>query len=123
MEWSRLARQRPVEAVRRLAILTALALATVVASAAPARADDLPDGSATATAIGVMIVIAAAFVAAGLGLVWSWKNGEYVEPEEIKYQMLAMVEDDPDFWEMGQHEDDEDYAEEERPLLARPAVR
>ncbi|MBA3826170.1 MAG: hypothetical protein H0X24_20005 [Ktedonobacterales bacterium] len=125
LNWERLAERHPYEALRRLLTLGGVALVAAFAATAPALADDRPDGAEMATAGSMMIVIAAAFVVAGLGLVWSWKNGEYDEPEEIKYQMMAMVEDEPDYWGMGAH-DAEDEAEEEalaqRPLLARPAV-
>ncbi len=125
MGWTRLAQQRPGEAARRLAILTGLTLAMVVAGSAPALADDRPDGAEMATAGAMMVVIAIAFVMAALGLLWSWKNGEYDEPEEIKYQMLAMTEDEPDFWEMGTHEAEDDLYEDETPrrLIGQPAAR
>lgn len=125
MGWQRLATQRPAVALRRLAVLGGLAVVAASATA-PALADDRPDGAELATAGSMMVVIVAAFAVAGLALWWSWKNGEYEEPEEMKYQMLALVEDEPDFWEMGQHdEEDERYYEDETPrkLLARPAVR
>lgn len=126
LHWERLAERRPYEALRRLVTLGGIALVAACAATTPALADDRPDGAEMATAGGMMLVIALAFVVAGLGLVWSWKNGEYDEPEEIKYQMMAMVEDEPDYWGMGL-QDAEDEAEEDalapqRPLLARPAV-
>jgi len=126
LHWERLAERRPNEALRRLVTLSGIALVAACAATTPALADDRPDGAEMATAGGMMLVIALAFVVAGLGLVWSWKNGEYDEPEEIKYQMMAMVEDEPDYWGMGL-QDAEDEAEEDalapqRPLLARPAV-
>ena len=126
MNWARLTERHPYEALRRLLTLGGVALVAAFAATSPALADDRPDGAELATAGGMMVVIALAFVLAGLGLVWSWKNGEYDEPEEIKYQMMAMVEDEPDYWGMGLREA-EDEAEEEAlapqpPLLARPAV-
>ena len=124
MGWGRFAQQRPWQAAQRLAILAGVALVAIVSSAGPALADDRPDGAEMATAGAMMVVIVLAFAVAGLGLWWSYKNGEYEEPEEMKYQMLALVEDDPDFWGMGTHEEEETYFEDETPrtLLGRPAV-
>jgi cbb3-type cytochrome oxidase maturation protein len=125
MGWTRLAQQRPGEAARRLAIMTGLTLVMAVASSAPALADDRPDGAEMATAGSMMVVISIAFVLAALALLWSHKNGEYDEPEEVKYQMLAVTEDEIDFWGMGTHDEEEDLYEDETPrrLIARPAVR
>ncbi len=123
MGWGRFAQRHPWAAARRLGVLMALVLVALAGATAPALADDRPDGAENATAGSMMIVIMAAFAIAGLGLYWSWKNGEYNEPEEIKYQMLAQVEDEPDYWGMGTH-DDEEYYEEEAPrqLIGGPAV-
>ncbi len=33
---------------------------------------------------------------------------EFDEPEDVKYQMLAMSDDEPDFWDMGRDRDDDD---------------
>lgn len=123
MRWGRLARQRPLDAARRLAVMMGLALVAAIGSATPALADDRPDGSEMATAGAMMVVIVIAFIAAGIGFWWSYKNGEYTEPEEIKYQMLAMVEDEVDFWGMGTHDEEDEYIEDGQPLLARPAIR
>jgi nitrogen fixation-related uncharacterized protein len=125
MGWERLARQRPGVAVRRLALLTSLVVGMTVALGTPALADDRPDGSEMATAGGMMVVIMLAFIIAGLGLLWSWKNGEYEEPEEIKYQMLAISEDEPELWGVGTHDDEDDLYEDETPrrLIGQPAVR
>ncbi len=126
LNWQRVTTRHPYVALGRLLTLGGLALVGAFAATAPALADDRPDGAEMATAGSMMIVIALAFVVAGLGLVWSWKNGEYEEPEEIKYQMMAMVEDEPDYWGMGTHDAEDELEEEalapQRPLLARPAV-
>ena len=124
MGWGRFAQRHPWQAAQRLAILTGAAMAAIMFSATPALADDRPDGAEMATAGSMMVVIVIAFAVAGLGLWWSYKNGEYDEPEEMKYQMLALVEDDPDFWGMGTHDEEETYFEDETPrkALARPAV-
>ncbi len=108
MHWQSLARRRPAEAARRLAILSTLAMLGALGAIAPAFADDRPDGAELATAFGMLVVIMIAFAAAGLGMVWAHRNGEFQEPEEAKYQMLAMVEDEVDFWDMGSHDDEED---------------
>ncbi len=123
--WGRLARQRPLVAAGRLALLASLTAGMTLALATPALADDRPDGAEMATAGGMMVVIMLAFIIAGLGLLWSWKNGEYEEPEEIKYHMLAISEDEPELWGVGTHDDEEDYYEDERPrrLIGQPAVR
>jgi nitrogen fixation-related uncharacterized protein len=125
VNWERLARRRPLVAASRLAILAGLTMGMTVALATPALADDRPDGAEMATAGGMMIVIMLAFIAAGLGLLWSWKNGEYEEPEEIKYHMLAISEDEPELWGVGTHDDEDDLYEDETPrrLLGKPAVR
>jgi cbb3-type cytochrome oxidase maturation protein len=125
LRWNRLAARHPRVAAGRLALLSGLTLVASVALATPAFADDRPDGAEMATAGAMMVVIALAFAIAGLGLLWSWKNGEYEEPEEIKYHMLAITEDDPDFWGMGTHDTEEDDLYEDvtpRKLLGRPAV-
>ena len=124
MGWGRIAQLRPWVAARRLVILSGVALAAVIATASPALADDRPDGAEMATAGSMMVVIVLAFAVAWFGLWWSYKNGEYEEPEEMKYQMLALVEDEPDFWGMGTHDEEETYFEDDKPrkVLARPAV-
>ena len=125
LRWKRFAARHPFAALRRLALLGGLTLVGVLATTTPALADDRPDGAEMATAGSMMVVICVAFAIAGLGLVWSWKNGEFDEPEEMKYQMMAMVEDEPDFWDMGMHDAEDDEVEETlpaRPLLTRPAV-
>lgn len=123
MEWGRLAQQRPLEAACRLVVMTGLAFVAAIGSVTPALADDRPDGSEMATAGAMMVVIVIAFIAAGLGFWWSYKNGEYTEPEEIKYHMLAMVENEEDYWGMGTHDEEDEYVDDGQPLLGRPAIR
>lgn len=121
--WRSLARRLLAEALWRL-LLVGLGTAVVaLVTTTPALADDRPDGAEMATAGAMMVVIVIAFIFAGLGLLWSWKNGEYDEPEEIKYQMLATVEDEQDFWGMGTHDDEwDDEVGDTPPLLARPTL-
>lgn len=106
--WMMLVRRHPAAAVRRLAILAGLGLATSLLAAAPALADDRPDGAELATAAGMLIVMMAFFVAAALAIVWARRNGEFAEPEEVKYHMLALAEDEPDYWDIGTREDDDE---------------
>lgn len=120
MRWGKLARQRPFEALRRLSILVSLAVGAGLFAVSPALADDRPDGSELATAGSMMVVIVLFFVTAVVGMWFSWGNGEFAEPEESKYEMLAMTEDEVDYWGMGTHDDDDD--EVERPLLAKPVM-
>ncbi len=108
MRWMRHMRRRPGMVLGRLSVLVGLALALVFATAAPAFADDRPDGSELATAAGMMVVIMIAFIAAALGIWWAWRNGEFDEPEDVKYQMLAMADDEPDYWDMGRDRFDDD---------------
>jgi cbb3-type cytochrome oxidase maturation protein len=123
--WRTMARRRPAEALRRLLLVGLGTAAVALVTTGPALADDRPDGAELATAGAMMVVIVVAFIAAGLGLVWSWKNGEYDEPEEIKYQMLATVEDEQDFWGMGTHDDDwdDENVVTEKPRVIQPAAR
>jgi|GEM_PF-3581593 len=127
MRWTRLAGRRPFEAIRRLCILIGIALGGTLIGVTPALADDRPDGSELATAGSMMAVIVVFFIVGILGIWWAWSNGEFEEPEDVKYQMLAVVDDEVDFWGMGTHddEDEDDYAYEEHPIrtvLAHPVV-
>ncbi len=120
-----MANKHPLITLRRQATLVGLALVATLAATTPALADDRPDGAELATAGAMMIVIVIFFIAAGLAVWWSWQNGELEEPEEIKYQMLAMVEDEEDFWGLGTHDrDDEedDAVETPRGFLPRPSA-
>jgi hypothetical protein len=118
--------RRPFVMLRRQALLVGMAAVAVLASATPALADDRPDGAELATAGGMMAVIMLFFAAAGLGIWWAWRNGEFEEPEEVKYEMLGLVEDEPDYWDLGKHDhDDEDDEEPEaapKKLLPKPVV-
>lgn len=113
VRWTTFALRRPAEAWRRLGVLAGLAGMTALVALTPALADDRPDGSELATAAGMMIVIGLFFVVGGLGMWWSWRNGEFEEPEDIKYQMLAMAEDEPDYWGIGAHDRDADDLDED----------
>lgn len=70
----------------------------LLATAIPTLADDRPDGGELASAGPMMLVIGAFFVIAALGILWSWRNGELKEPEEVKYEMLDMCSDEEDYW-------------------------
>jgi len=124
MRWGTLARKRPYVAMRRLGTLTGMAIAASLIGVMPAFADDRPDGAELATASAMMVVIVLTFIVACVGVYWSWSNGEFEEPEEIKYEMLASVEDEVDFWGMGTHDDDASMDDAPvRPLLPQAATR
>jgi cbb3-type cytochrome oxidase subunit 3 len=94
--------------LRRLIAITAWAAGLLLATAAPALADDRPDGAEMATASSMMVVIAVFFILSVLGIWFAWSNGEFHEPEEVKYHMLAMIDNEPDYWGIGSHDDDDD---------------
>lgn len=116
----RLQRHHSWMTIPRLAVLASLALLATFAGAGPAFADDRPDGAELATAGAMMVVIVIMFIAGVVGIWWSHGNGEFDEPEEVKYQMLAMVEDEVDYWDMGMHEQDDELFDDapERPLIS-----
>lgn len=89
---------------QRLSIVLPTLIIALFATALPAFADDRPDGAELAGAWAMLVVIGGAFILACLGIYWSWKNGELNEPEEIKYTMLDMCDDEVDYW--SQDEDD-----------------
>jgi len=122
MIWGKLTRQRPFEALRRLGILAGLSVGAVLLAVTPVFADDRPDGSEMATAASMMVVIVLFFVVAVIGIWFAWNNGEFAEPEESKYEMLAMTEDETDYWGMGTHDDDLDEDETPRRLIAGSAT-
>jgi hypothetical protein len=103
-----LAQRHPNEAFRQLVILMGLSLAGTFLGFEPVFADDRPDGAELATAGAMMVVIGIFFIAGILGIWWAWSHGEFEEPEEVKYSMLAMIENEPDYWGMGSHDNDED---------------
>ncbi len=123
MIWSKLARQRPFAALRRLGVLAGLSIGAVLLAVTPVFADDRPDGSEMATAASMMVVITLFFIVAVVGIWWAWNNGEFAEPEETKYEMLAMTEDEIDYWGIGTHDDDLDEEEmSPRRLIAGSAT-
>ena len=115
MGWRHVSQQAPRIALGRFAVLLGLALVAALFSISPAHAGEVPDGAETATAAAMMVVIGIFFIAAIVGIWWSHRNGEFEQPEEVKYEMLAMVEDEPDYWDMGR--DDEEEASHQAPRL------
>lgn len=79
----------------------------------PVLADDRPDGAELATAGAMLVVIVVFFIAGIIGIWWSWSNGEFEEPEEVKYAMMVLVEDEVDYWGMGTHDEEDEEIEQQ----------
>jgi nitrogen fixation-related uncharacterized protein len=114
--------RKPTQMLRRILAISSWVFGLTLATAGPALADDRPDGAELATASSMLIVIVIFFVIGAASIWWSWSNGEFEEPEEVKYTMLGMIEDEPNYWEVDRHDEEDDLSEPTTTTPARQIV-
>lgn len=81
---------------RKLVTVLGLVLIMLLAFASPAFAHDGVGGDELAAADSMLIVAGVFVVMAGLGILWSIRNGEFRNPEAVKFSMLKTALYDED---------------------------
>lgn len=83
---------------RKLSIALLSVVALVLVFTVPAFAHEGVGGDELASADSMLIIAMIFVLMTGLGVMWSWANGELKNPEAIKNQMLldALLDEDGD---------------------------
>ncbi len=80
----------------KLALSSIIALVLTLALAFPALAHDGVGGDELAASDSMLIVAVLFVLMTGIGILMSWNNGEFKNPEAIKRMMLEMALTDDD---------------------------
>lgn len=83
---------------RKILISLVCVAVMMVVFIAPASAHDGVGGDELAEASDMLLIAIVFMLMTGLGVMWSWANGEFKNPEAIKNQMLldALLDEDGD---------------------------
>ncbi len=76
---------------RKFLLTTVLVIALLLVFVTPALAHDGVGGDEYAAADVMWVFALGLFAMAGVGMLFSWHNGEFRRPEKAKYDMLEMA--------------------------------
>jgi nitrogen fixation-related uncharacterized protein len=83
---------------RKVVVSLLLVVVLMMVFTAPASAHEGVGGDELAEASDMLIIAMIFVLITGIGVMWSWANGEFKNPEAIKNQMLldALLDEDGD---------------------------